>query len=44
MDAAGGSVGKRVAPIVAGLVVIVALRSILKRRKRKQQQVRDTES
>ena len=38
MDAAGGSVGKRVVPIVAGLVVVVALRSILKRRKRKKQQ------
>jgi carbon monoxide dehydrogenase subunit G len=44
MDAAGGSVGKRVAPIVAVLVVVVALRSILKRRKRKKQQVHDTES
>jgi hypothetical protein len=37
VDAAGGSVGKRIAPIVAGLVVIVALRSIFKRRKRKRQ-------
>ena len=36
MDAAGGSVGKRLVPIVAGLVVIVALRSVLKRRKRKR--------
>ena len=36
MDAAGGSVGKRVVPIVAGLVVIVALRSILKRRKKRR--------
>ena len=37
MDAAGGSVGKRIAPIVAGLVVVVALRSIFKRRKRRKQ-------
>jgi hypothetical protein len=37
MDAAGGSVGKRIAPIIAGLVVVVALRSIFKRRKRKRQ-------
>jgi uncharacterized protein len=37
MDAAGGSVGKRIAPIVAGLVLVIALRSIFKRRKRKQQ-------
>jgi len=36
MDAAGGSVGKRVAPIVAGLVVVLALRSIFKRRKKKR--------
>jgi hypothetical protein len=36
MDAAGASVGKRVAPIVAGLVVVLALRSILKRRKRRK--------
>ena len=36
MDAAGGSVGKRLVPIVAGLVVIVAIRSIFKRRKRKK--------
>jgi uncharacterized protein len=36
MDAAGGSVGKRIAPIVAGLVVVLALRSILKRRKRRK--------
>jgi uncharacterized protein len=40
MDAAGGSVGKRIAPIVAGLVVVLALRSIFKRRKRKKHQVR----
>jgi carbon monoxide dehydrogenase subunit G len=37
MDAAGGTVGKRIAPIVAGLVVVLALRSILKRRKRRKQ-------
>jgi hypothetical protein len=36
MDAAGGSVGKRIAPILAGLVVIVALRSIFKRRKKRK--------
>jgi uncharacterized protein len=40
MDAAGGSVGKRIAPIVAGLVVIVAVRSIFKRRKRRKQHKR----
>ena len=44
MDAAGGSVGKRIAPIIAGLVVVVALRSIFKRRKRRKQRVRHTES
>jgi len=37
VDAAGSSVGKRIAPIVAGLVVVVALRSIFKRRKRRKQ-------
>jgi hypothetical protein len=36
MDAAGGSVGKRLVPIVAGLVVVVAIRSIFKRRKRRR--------
>ena len=35
MDAAGGSVGKRLVPIVAGLVVVVAVRTIFKRRKRR---------
>jgi carbon monoxide dehydrogenase subunit G len=40
MDAAGGSVGKRVAPILAGLVVVVALRSILKRRKKRRSERR----
>jgi len=43
MDAAGGSVGKRIAPILAGLVVVIALRSIFKRRKRKRR-VRREES
>jgi len=37
MDAAGGSVGKRLVPILAGLVVVVALRSIFKRRRRRKQ-------
>jgi carbon monoxide dehydrogenase subunit G len=36
MDAAGGSVGKRVVPILAGLVVVLALRSIFKRRKKRR--------
>ncbi len=36
MDAAGGSVGKRLVPILAGLVVVVALRSVFKRRKRRR--------
>jgi len=36
MDAAGGSVGKRAAQIIAGLVVVLALRSIFKRRKKKR--------
>jgi hypothetical protein len=36
MDAAGGSVGKRLVPIIAGLVVVVAVRSIFKRRKRRR--------
>jgi uncharacterized protein len=35
MDAAGGSVGKRLVPVLAGLVVVVAIRSIFKRRKRR---------
>jgi hypothetical protein len=35
MDAAGGSVGKRLVPVIAGLVVLVAIRSIFKRRKRR---------
>jgi carbon monoxide dehydrogenase subunit G len=34
MDAAGGSVGKRLAPIVGGVVVLLVVRSVLKRRKR----------
>jgi hypothetical protein len=36
MDAAGSSVGKRVVPIIAGLVVVVAIRRIFKRRKKKR--------
>jgi carbon monoxide dehydrogenase subunit G len=44
MDAAGGSVGKRIAPIVAGLVVVLALRSIFKRRKRRKHKIRHHES
>ena len=42
MDAAGGSVGKRIGPIIAGLVVLLALRAVLKRRKRRK--VRHQES
>jgi uncharacterized protein len=40
VDAAGGSVGKRVVPVLAGLAVVLALRSILKRRKKKQRSIR----
>ena len=36
MDAAGGSEGKRVIPLLAGLVALLALRSIFKRRKKKR--------
>ena len=36
MDAAGGSVGKRIVPILAVLVVVLALRSIFKRRKKRR--------
>jgi carbon monoxide dehydrogenase subunit G len=36
MEAAGGSVGKRIGPIIAGLVVLLALRAVLKRRKRRK--------
>jgi carbon monoxide dehydrogenase subunit G len=36
MDAAGGSVGKRLVPIIAGLVVVVAIRSMFKRRKKRR--------
>jgi carbon monoxide dehydrogenase subunit G len=36
MDAAGGSVGKRLVPVLAGLVVVVAIRSFFKRRKRRR--------
>ena len=42
MDAAGGSLGKRIGPIIAGLVVLLALRAVLKRRKRRK--VRHDES
>lgn len=37
MDAAGGSVGKRLIPLLAGLVAVLALRSMFKRRKKKRQ-------
>jgi uncharacterized protein len=37
MDAAGGSVRKRVIPLLVGLVAVLALRSIFKRRKKKRQ-------
>ena len=36
MDAAGGSVGKRLVPIVAGLVALLAVRSLFKRRKKRR--------
>jgi hypothetical protein len=36
MEAAGGSVGKRIGPIIAGLVVLLALRAVFKRRKRRK--------
>jgi len=36
MDAAGGSVGKRLAPVIAAIVALITLRVIFKRRKRKQ--------
>jgi hypothetical protein len=36
MDAAGGSVGKRLVPVIAGLVVVVAVRRVFKRRKRRR--------
>jgi LPXTG-motif cell wall-anchored protein len=36
MDAAGGSVGKRLVPILAGLVVVMAIGSILRRRKKRR--------
>ena len=45
MDAAGGSVGKRLVPLVAGLVVVLALRSIFKRAKnKKKHEIRRDES
>jgi hypothetical protein len=43
MDAAGGSVGKRLVPVLAGLVVVVAIRSVFKRRK-KRRSIRHDES
>jgi carbon monoxide dehydrogenase subunit G len=43
MDAAGGSVGKRLVPLLAGLAAVLALRSIFKRRKKKRQ-IRHPES
>jgi carbon monoxide dehydrogenase subunit G len=43
VDAAGGSVGKRVVPLLAGLVAVLAVRSIFKRRKKKRQ-IRHQES
>ena len=36
MDAAGGSVGKRLVPIVGGVVVLLVVRSVLKRRQRRR--------
>jgi carbon monoxide dehydrogenase subunit G len=36
MDAAGGSVGKRIVPILAGLVAVLAVRHLFKRRKKKR--------
>jgi uncharacterized protein len=36
MDAAGGAVGKRIIPVVVGIVTLVALRTFLKRRKRRK--------
>jgi carbon monoxide dehydrogenase subunit G len=41
VDAARGSVGKRLVPVIAGLVVVVAIRSIFKRRKRRRSIRRD---
>src|SRR3954454_23317166 len=43
MDAAGGAVGKRLVPIIAGLVVVVAIRSVFKRRKRRRSIRRDAD-
>jgi uncharacterized protein len=36
MDAAGGAIGKRIIPLVIGIVTLVALRTFLKRRKRRK--------
>jgi carbon monoxide dehydrogenase subunit G len=43
MDAAGGAVGKRLIPVIVGVVTLVALRSFLKRRKnrKKKRAIRD---
>jgi carbon monoxide dehydrogenase subunit G len=43
MDAAGESVGKRLAPVVAAVVALVTLRVIFKRRKRKKAAKRASE-
>ena len=44
MDAAGGSVGKRLVPVIAGLVVRASRSaSILKRRKRRRSVRHDAE-
>lgn len=40
MDAAGGSVGKRLVPIIAGLVVVIAIRRVFKRRKKRHSEDR----
>jgi len=37
-DAAGGAVGRRLAPVIAGLVALLALRSLGRRRKRRRRQ------
>jgi hypothetical protein len=36
MDAAGGSVGKRLVPVIAGLVVVIAIRKVFKHRKKRK--------
>jgi uncharacterized protein len=37
-DAAGGAIGRRLAPLLAGLVALLALRSLRRRRKRRRRQ------